>query len=90
VSSWSGGLQGQVVVRNTGSSALNGWRTGWTLPSGEAITNLWNGTLTQSGQAVTVTNASYNAAVPAGGTVTVGFTATTTNSSNSPISVSCS
>jgi cellulose 1,4-beta-cellobiosidase len=89
VSSWSGGLQGQVVVRNTGSSALNGWRIGWTLPGGEAITNLWNGTLTQSGQAVTVTNASYNAAVPAGGTVTVGFTATTTNSSNSPISVSC-
>jgi len=89
VSSWSGGLQGQVVVRNTGSSALNGWSIGWTLPSGETITNLWNGTLSQSGQAVTVTNASYNAAVPAGGTVTVGFTANTTNSSNSPITVSC-
>ena len=77
------------MVRNTGSSALNGWSIGWALPSGETITNLWNGTLSQSGQAVTVTNASYNAAVPAGGTVTVGFTANTTNSSNSPISVSC-
>ena len=29
-SSWPGGFQGQVVVRNTGSATLSGWRLGWT------------------------------------------------------------
>jgi hypothetical protein len=35
-----------------------------------------NGSYAQSGRAVTVTSASYNGTVPAGGTVMVGFTST--------------
>ena len=35
--SWSGGFQGQVVVKNTGSGTLNGWSLGWTFPGGQAI-----------------------------------------------------
>ena len=88
-SSWPGGFQGQVVVRNTGSATLSGWRLGWTFPGDQKITNLWNGGYTQSGAAVTVTSAAYNGTLPAGGTATVGFTGTYTSSDPAPASVSC-
>ena len=87
--SWPGGFQGQVVVRNTGSATLSGWRLGWTFPGDQKITNLWNGGYTQSGAAVTVTSAAYNGTLPAGGTATVGFTGTYTSSDPAPASVSC-
>jgi hypothetical protein len=86
-SSWSGGFQGQVVVTNTGTSTKNGWKLGWTQPSGTTITNLWNGVLSQSGSSVTVTNASYNGSLAPNSSVTVGFTAN--GSSGSP-AVTCS
>jgi len=86
VNSWPGGFQAQVVVKNTGSGTLNGWRLGWTFPGNQAITSLWNGSYTQSGASVSVTNASYDGTLAPGGTATVGFTAT--GSSASP-SVTC-
>jgi cellulose 1,4-beta-cellobiosidase len=87
VNSWSGGFQGQVVVKNTGSGTLNGWSLGWTFPGSQTITNLWNGSYTQSGNTVTVSNASYDGSLASGGTATVGFTATGTSAP--PSSVSC-
>jgi Glycosyl hydrolase family 12/Cellulose binding domain len=87
VSSWPGGFQGQVVVKNTSSGTLNSWNLGWTFPGSQAINNLWNGSYTQSGNTVTVTNASYNGSLAPGATSTVGFTAT--GSSASPSSVTC-
>jgi cellulose 1,4-beta-cellobiosidase len=85
--SWSGGFQGQVVVKNTGSGTLNGWSLGWTFPGSQAINDLWNGGYSQSGETVTVSNASYNGSLASGATATVGFTATGTSAS--PSSVSC-
>jgi cellulose 1,4-beta-cellobiosidase len=86
-SSWQGGFQGQVVVKNTGSATLNGWSLRWTFPASATINSLWNGSYTQSGNTVTVTNASYDGSLSPGATAMVGFTATGTSSS--PSSVSC-
>jgi Glycosyl hydrolase family 12/Cellulose binding domain len=88
-SSWRGGFRGRVVIRNTGSQKLDGWKLGWTFPDGQRVRNLWDGSATQSGEAVTVTNKSYNGTVAVGGTVTVGFTGTDTGDNTSPSSVSC-
>src|SRR5690242_11029507 len=84
VNSWTGGFQGQTVIKNTGGSTINGWTLAWTFPGDQKITQLWNGSYTQSGEAVRVTNASYNAAIPPGGTVTVGFTGTFTSNDTTP------
>jgi hypothetical protein len=89
VSAWPGGFEGQVVVRNTGSGPLNGWRIGWTFPGDQRITSLWNGNDTQSGSAVTVTNASYDGNLATGATAIVGFTATTSGGTAPGITVSC-
>lgn len=74
--SWQGGFQAEVTVTNTGSTTINGWRVSWTLPSGQSISQIWNGTLTTSGGNVTVTNVSYNGTLPPpGGGTSFGFLA---------------
>jgi beta-mannanase len=74
VGSWPGGFQGQVTVR-AGSSRVNGWTTRWTLDSGQTISQLWNGTLTVTGSAVTVGNVSWNGALAPNAVTTFGFIA---------------
>ncbi|MGW5352021.1 glycoside hydrolase family 3 N-terminal domain-containing protein [Streptomyces sp. NPDC004031] len=82
--SWSGGFQADVSVTNKGASALGGWSVKWT-QSGATISSLWNGTLSQSGSAVTVTNAPYNGAVAPGASVSFGFTANGTAPAPLPV-----
>ncbi len=84
--SWPGGFQASVTITDEAASAVNGWQLTWTWPnSGEAITQLWNGTETQSGTAVTVANASYNATIGAsGGTVNFGFTGSDSGQTPAP------
>ncbi|MFM9694326.1 cellulase family glycosylhydrolase [Streptomyces europaeiscabiei] len=81
---WSGGFQGEVVIRNTGTSAVDGWTLRWTFPDSQRVSSLWGGTVAQSGAAVTVTAASYTANIPAAGSVTLGFTATRGSANPAP------
>lgn len=90
VSSWPGGFQGQVVLTNNGSAPLNGWSAGWTFPGDQKISSLWNGSYTQSGETVSVSNEPYDASIAPKGTVTIGFTGTYSSSVASPTSISCS
>lgn len=82
IGSWSGGFQGEVTV-TAGNAPINGWSVRWTLGAGQAITQVWNGTLSTSGSAVTVTNASYNGSIAASGSTTFGFLANGTPSTPS-------
>jgi Cellulose binding domain len=78
---WQGGAG---LATNSFSVSINGSNPS---PSPSTINSLWNGSYTQSGNTVKVTNASYNGSLAPGATATVGFTATGT--SGSPSSVSC-
>jgi acetylxylan esterase len=69
-SSWNGGFTGTVKV--TARTSISGWTVGLTLPSGTAITNVWNGRI--SGTAVSA--ATWNGSVAAGGSTEFGFQAT--------------
>ncbi len=80
-SQWPGGFGANVTVTNLGDPA-NGWRLGWSFAAGQAVTQLWNGSYTQSGAQVTVTNAAYNASIPTNGSVTFGFNGSWNNVSN--------
>jgi len=87
--SWPGGFQGEVSVTNTGTTTTNGWTVKWTFPNGQAVTQLWNGVVSQSGSAVTVTNAAYNGALSPGQSTTFGFTGSWNTTNNPPTAVSC-
>ncbi|BEL04882.1 hypothetical protein Q0Z83_030730 [Actinoplanes sichuanensis] len=71
--SWPGGFQGDVKVANTGGTALTSWRLAWQFTGGQQISQLWGGTVTQSGAAVTVGNAAWNGGIAAGGSTSFGF-----------------
>ena len=77
-STWSGGYQAEVTVKNNGSAAINAWTVNWTLPSGTTINSIWNGTYTTSGSTISVKNANYNGNVAAGATTTFGYVASGT------------
>jgi chitin-binding protein len=77
--SWSGGFQGSVEVMNHGTEPLNGWAVQWKPGSGTTLGGVWNGSLTRGTDGtVKVRNVDHNRVVPPDGSVTFGFTATST------------
>jgi cellulase/cellobiase CelA1 len=69
-----------------GSAAISTWTVKWNLSSGQSITQVWNGTLSTSGSAVSVGNASYNGSLAPGSSTTFGFLA---NGPTSAPTLSC-
>jgi uncharacterized repeat protein (TIGR02543 family) len=73
-SDWGNGATVSVTIKNNTTAPVTGWSLAWTFPGNQTITNLWNGSFTQSGAAVSVKDAGFNAYIPAnGGSVNFGF-----------------
>jgi chitin-binding protein len=89
-SAWQGGYQAEVTVMNHGTAPLSGWRVQWTIPSGQTINSVWNGTLTTAGAQAMVRNADWNATVAPNGTSTFGLTANAPPGSPAQPTVACS
>jgi hypothetical protein len=87
---WQGGFGANIAITNTSSTAWSGWTLKFSFANGQTITQLWNGTVAQSGNAVTVTNASYNGSVAPGASVnpSPGFNGTWNGSNPNPTSFS--
>ncbi|MGC4875954.1 arabinofuranosidase catalytic domain-containing protein [Micromonospora sp. DT43] len=84
-SQWQGGFGANVTVTNLGD-AVNGWRLTWSFAAGQTVTQLWNGSFTQAGGDVAVTNAPYNAGIPTNGSTSFGFNGSWTGSNPVPTS----
>ncbi|MEV6848833.1 endo-1,4-beta-xylanase [Actinoplanes sp. NPDC051411] len=79
LNSWNGGYTASVHV-TAGAAAVNGWTVTVTLPSGGAVTGVWNATNSGS----TFRNVGYNAQIPAGGSTDFGFQGTGTGPTATP------
>lgn len=72
-SDWSGNsFHATVTIRNTGSEIVNGWKITWTYPT-QQVSSFWSSNMSQSGTTVTITPASWNGTIPAGGSVSFGL-----------------
>ncbi|MFF4983834.1 glycoside hydrolase family 6 protein [Streptomyces sp. NPDC001046] len=71
---WKGGYRAGYTLKN-GAADLDSWKVEWALPDGQRLVNAWNVVAEQDGVNVRGTNAPYNGAVKAGGTVSLGFVA---------------
>jgi hypothetical protein len=80
---WPTGFTAQVTVTN-GATALTSWTLSWHYAETQAVTSAWNATVRQSGTAVTAESLSYNASLPAGGTVTFGLQGTYSGANPAP------
>jgi endoglucanase len=74
-SSWSGGFNATVTLKDTGSAPLANWSLTWTVPSGTQLVNGWNATVTQSGSTVTAKAPSWAPDLAAGASASIGFQA---------------
>jgi hypothetical protein len=82
-SQWQGGFGAAITIDNTGTTALTNWTLTWAFANGQTVTDLWNGTETQSGVNVTVSSLNYNGSIPAGGSYSgMGFNGTWNNTAN--------
>jgi glucuronoarabinoxylan endo-1,4-beta-xylanase len=81
---WQGGFSASTNIENTGMTNISSWTLTWSFANGQTITQLWNGSETQSGANVTVNNLSYNGSIPAGGSYNgMGFNGSWNNTTNS-------
>jgi beta-glucosidase len=86
-SDWGVGATISVTITNKSAMVVNGWTLAFTFPGSQTITNLWNGTYTQSGADLSVKDAGYNASIPAnGGSVNFGFNLNYSGSNAKPTS----
>jgi cellulase/cellobiase CelA1 len=91
VNSWQGGYQVQFTVTSNGAAGGTGWTAGFSFAdSAETIASYWSATVSQSGEAVSASNASYDGAIPAGGSVTWGMVVNGSNQTLSGLSCAIS
>lgn len=84
-SDWGSGFVTNLTITNRGNAPWTTWNLQWAFGGNQRITNLWNGTVSQAGMAVTVRSAPYNGQVPPGGSVQLGFQGTYTGSNPAPV-----
>lgn len=77
---WGSGFTTNIAIANQGDP-LDGWTLEYSYSGNQRLTSGWSAKWTQSGQAVTVENESWNRTLAAGATVNVGaqFTYSGTN-----------
>ncbi|MEI8367685.1 MAG: cellulose binding domain-containing protein [Planctomycetia bacterium] len=72
---WGSGFQGQVQLANKDVVAVPNWTVQFDLAAN--LTSVWDGAVVSHvGTRYTITNAGWNATLPVGGTVGIGFVAT--------------
>ncbi|QKW33919.1 cellulose binding domain-containing protein [Actinomadura sp. NAK00032] len=83
-SSWGGGFQGEVTVKNTGTAATKAWKVSWTFGGGQSVSQFWGAKVTQAGASVTAANESWNGSLAPGAGTTFGFIGTGSPESVTP------
>ena len=71
VNQWSTGFTAAVTITNNGS-AITSWTLAYSYSGNQALTEGWSGNWSQSGENVTVTNASWNGSLATGASTSIG------------------
>jgi cellulose 1,4-beta-cellobiosidase len=84
---WDTGFGVDIKATNLGAP-ITSWSLGFGYTGTQAVQSGWNGTWTQSGKNVTVTNVDWNGSVATGGVVDVGANFTYSGTNTAPASFS--
>ncbi|MGH2988233.1 MAG: cellulose binding domain-containing protein, partial [Solirubrobacterales bacterium] len=83
-SDWGSGFVADYVIRNGGTTPINGWKLEFDLPATARITDTWSGRLSSSGSHYEVTPEEWTRAIAPGASVKVGFQGTYGGSFSAP------
>jgi cellulase/cellobiase CelA1 len=76
VNDWGNGYVASVDITNTGTNPIDTWSLTFTWPTGwQQMSGGWNGTWSQTGTAVRVSNADFNKSLAPGESANLGFVA---------------
>ena len=84
-SSWGTGFSAAIEITNTGP-AVTSWTLQYAYTGNQTLTQGWNGNWSQSGQTVTVTNASWNGSLATQGSAQIGANFSYSGSNPAPAS----
>ncbi|GHJ45128.1 endoglucanase [Catellatospora sp. TT07R-123] len=79
---WDGGFNTQIIVKNTGSTAVNGWTLRWSFLGGQSVGSGWSAAYAQAGAQVSASNLAYNKVIAPGQSLTFGFIGTPATGAN--------
>jgi rhamnogalacturonan endolyase len=82
---WQNGFGANVTVTNLGDP-IDGWTVRWSYGTGQAVTQAWNATVTQSGSQVTAADAGFNRGIATNAAVSFGFNGSWTGTNPAPTS----
>jgi hypothetical protein len=82
-SDWGSGFTVAVTITNNGP-ALSNWTLQYSYGGNQKLTQGWSGNWSQSGEAVTVTNASWNGSLGTGASAQIGANFTYSGTNTSP------
>jgi len=70
-SAWDGGHTGAILIRNTGTSAIDGWRLRY--ENGPEMSSLWNAVWNVEGVVTTLDHLDWNATIAPGSEIELGY-----------------
>ncbi len=82
-SDWGTGFSVAVNITNNGP-AITSWTLGYAYTGNQKIAQGWSGTWSQSGENITVTNASWNGSLATGGSASIGANFSYTGTNTAP------
>ena len=83
---WDTGFVTDVTITNQIGN-LAGWKVTFSFPSGQQVTNLWNGIATQTGEFLEVLNENDNANINKGENIEFGFQGTHNGTNDIPTDI---
>ena len=86
---WGTGFTASLTVTNNGTTAITGWTVTWTYAGNQKLSSGWSGNWSQSGETVTVTNASWNGNLSTGQSTQAGANFSYSGTNSPPASVTC-
>src|SRR6516225_6506224 len=82
-SDWGTGFSIAITITNNGP-AITSWTLGYSYSGNQKIAQGWSGNWSQSGEAITVTNASWNGSLATGGSASIGANFSYTGTNTAP------
>ena len=82
-SDWGTGFSVAINITNNGP-AITSWTLGYAYTGNQKIAQGWSGNWSQSGENITVTNASWNGTLPTGGSASIGANFSYTGTNTAP------
>jgi endoglucanase len=88
-SDWGSGFTAAITVTNTGTVPLTGWTVTYSYTGNQKLSQGWSGNWSQTGETITVTNASWNGNLATGTNTQIGANFSYSGTNTAPASVMC-